>query len=212
MRKQVNREHYVFNNYMRLPRWNSLWYQLDIIMSLKPQTVLEIGPGPGFFKTLGEHVGLHIETVDLDPELDPDYVASVNNLPLAGGSFDVTCAFQVLEHMPFETALLALDELARVARTHVVISLPDSRRTWRYLTHIPRLGERGFFLSRPQVAAPVHQFDGEHYWEINKRGYELEQVTSALTASGKLELVRTFRPFENPYHRFFIFAVADGPV
>lgn len=95
-----------------------------------------------------------------------------------------------------------------MAHRNVVISLPDSRRSWRYLVHFPRLGERGFLVPRPQVSAPEHRFDGEHYWEINKKGYELSQVTKAFLASGAVDLVRTFRPFENPYHRFFVFSKA----
>jgi len=206
LEKQVNRSHYDFFTYMKAPRWNSLWHQLDVVSSLKPETVLELGPGTGMFTTLMSHLGMHIETVDIDPELEPDYVANATELPFDDDSFDVVCAFQVLEHMPFEMALAALDELARVACRNVVISLPDSRRSWRYLIHFPRLGERGLLVPRPQFSAPEHRFDGEHYWEINKKGYELSQVTKAFLASGAVELVRTFRPFENPYHRFFVFS------
>lgn len=206
MKKQVDREHYEFGRYITIPRWNSFWHQLNIIMSLSPNSVLEIGPGPGLFKAMGQSLGLNVKTVDLDSDLNPDYVASATDLPLESNSFDLVCAFQVLEHLPFDTALSALEELARVASKHVVISLPDSRRTFRYLAHIPRLGERRIVLPRPQLNSPVHHFDGEHYWEINKRGYEQEQVISAMLRSGHLELVRTFRPFENPYHRFFIFS------
>jgi ubiquinone/menaquinone biosynthesis C-methylase UbiE len=151
-----------------------------------------------------------VETVDLDPDLNPDHVASVTDLPLPDNTYDACCAFQVLEHLPFQAALVALDELARVARNHVVISLPDSRRSWRYMLHLPRLGEWRMLLNRPQSSAPVHAFDGEHYWEINKRGYELEKVTASFLKSGKLRLVRTFRPFENTSHRFFIFGVVKS--
>lgn len=207
MEKQVEVKHYRFGNYMQLPRWASLWHQLHEVAALHAKTVLEIGPGPGYFKVVAACLGIHVETADLDPDLKPDHVASVTDLPLPDNSYDATCAFQVLEHLPFDAALVALDELARVARTHVVISLPDSRRTWRFLLHLPKLGEQRILLKRPQVSAPVHAFDGEHYWEISKRGYELEKVTASFLKSGRLRLERTFRPFENPNHRFFIFAV-----
>lgn len=206
MEKQVDAAHYRFGYYMTLPRWNSLWYQLDELAKLEPDTALEIGPGPGFFKALAAVQGIRIETVDLDPELKPDHVASVTELPFADGSYDVACAFQVLEHLPFETALAGLDELARVAKRHVLVSLPDAERVWRYSLHLPKLGERRIMLKRPRLSAPVHAFDGQHHWEINKRGYELQTVTDALVKSGRLKLLRTFRIFENPYHRFFVFA------
>lgn len=207
MKKQVDREHYDFDRYVTVPRWNSFWHQLNVIISLRPNNILEIGPGLGLLKAVGQSIGLNVETVDLDSDLDPDYIASATDLPLESDSFDLVCAFQVLEHLPFDSAISALDELARVARKHVVISLPDSRRTFRYLAHIPSLGERRMILPRPQLNSPVHNFDGEHYWEINKQGYELKKVLSAMLKSRHLKLIRTFRPFENPYHRFFIFAL-----
>lgn len=94
---------------MKTPRWNSLWHQLDVILSLKPETVLEIGPGTGMFTAIMNRLGPHIETVDIDPGLEPDHVASATELPMGDDSFDVVCAFQVLEHMPFEMALAALE-------------------------------------------------------------------------------------------------------
>lgn len=213
MEKQVNKDHYNFNGYMSIARWGSLWHQMRVVASLDVQKILEIGPGPGLFKLLVGNIGYHVETVDLDPDLKPDHVASATELPVDSGSFDLACAFQVLEHMPFEIALSALDEMARVSSKYVVISLPDSRRTWRYLAHLPRLGERNILVPRPQVSVPSHQFDGEHYWEIGKRGFDLGAVISAFHASKRVELTRTFRPFENPYHRFFIFRVMPhGPV
>ena len=207
MKKQVDASHYRFASYMAMPRWGSFWHQLNEVVKLGPETALEIGPGPGYFKMLAGALGIRVETVDVDPDLNPDHVASIGELPFEDHSYDLACAFQVLEHLPFELAITALDELARVARTHVVISLPDARRSWRYLFHLPRLGEKQVLLNRPQHTAPVHNFDGQHHWEINKRGYELEKVIAAFLESGRLALLTTFRPFENPYHRFFIFSV-----
>ena len=208
MEKQVDARHYQFKRYMQLERWNSLWYQLNEVSALDPKTALEIGPGPGYFKVMAERLGIQVETVDLDPDLKPDHIASVTNLPLLDNSYDVACAFQVLEHLPFDTALVALDELARVARHHVVISLPDSRRVWRYGLHLPLFGERKILINRPQFSIPRHVYDGEHYWEINKRGWKLSKVIVSFEKSGRLSLKHTFRPFENPYHRFFVFTLS----
>lgn len=207
--KQVESEHYEFGRYMSLPRWNSIWQQLTVVSKLGGGNILEVGPGPGFFKMIANHIGFHVETVDLDPDLQPDHLGDVLSLPLEDSSYDVTCAFQVLEHLPFNVALLALDELARVAKKYVVISLPDAGRTWRFLIHLPRLGEKAILLPRPCFSKTIHQFDGEHYWELNKRGYETKKVIGAFHKSRKLDLVRTFRPFENPYHRFFVFSVVN---
>lgn len=209
MTKQVEARHYEFGRYMSLPRWNSIWQQLTLVSTLGGDNILEVGPGPGLFKMVANHIGFHVETVDQDPELEPDHLGDVLGLPLNDSSYDVTCAFQVLEHLPFDDALKALDELARVARNYVVISLPDAERTWRFIIHLPKLGERAILLPRPRLSRSIHKFDGEHYWELNKRGHETKKVISAFLKSRKLDLVRTFRSFENPCHRFFVFSVAD---
>ncbi len=99
----------------------------------------------------------------------------------------------------------AFGEMARVSRRHVIISLPDARPVWRYQVHIPKFGPCDFFIPRPLFKAPMHKFDGEHYWEINKRGYPLSRVIADL--SRHMQLVKTYRVFENSYHRFFIVSV-----
>jgi len=147
--KQVDKSHYRFSKYVHKKRWLSIWHQLDEVLSLEPQTVLELGPGPGLFKTLAGHFGIRVETVDLDPELEPDYVASATDLPMENDSYDCVCAFQMLEHLPYDQSIKAFDEMARVAKDHVVISLPDAKAVWVYMLHIPKLGRKTIHIPRP---------------------------------------------------------------
>ena len=201
--KQVEKAHYEVSRYMDKTRWNSVWHQIDEIVKLQPGSVLEIGPGPGIFKAVASRLGVNIETLDVDPELGPDYVGSATQMPLPDGSYDVVCAFQMLEHLPYEKSLQAFSEMARVSRQYVVISLPDAKPMWRYRFHLPKLGSRDFLVTRPMFQSLEHKFDGEHYWEINKQGYELTRVSEDLVKI--CSLLRTYRVLENPYHRFFIF-------
>ena len=46
-------------------------------------------------------------------------------------------------------------------------------------------------------------FDGEHYWEIGKAGYPLNKIIKDIQKTG-FKIEKTYRIFENPYHRFFI--------
>jgi len=204
MQKQVNRSHYEFSSYVQKSRWMSIWHQLDEVLQLKPDQVLEVGPGPGFFKAIAMSIGIKIVTLDLDPELDPDYVVSVFNMPFEDGSFDVVCAFQMLEHLPFEESVEAFNEMTRVARKAVIISLPDARKLWPVSFYVPKFGNLCFFVPKPQFLLPKHVFDGEHYWEINKRGFPLKKIVELFAIPG-WELQKTFRVHENPYHRLFIF-------
>lgn len=200
---QVKKDHYRFDSYMSKSRWLSIWHQMDEIQRLKPGSVLEVGPGSGLLKKVAQLFGIHIETLDHDPQLSPDYVASVSALPFREASFDVVCAFQVLEHLPYEVALPAFAEMARVTRRHLVISLPDARLTWRYVIHVPGIPTFEFLIPKPQLSMPPNNFNGEHYWEINKHGYPLKRVISDLAAI--IPLIDTYRVPENPYHRFLLF-------
>jgi len=201
--KQVDKSHYDLGSYMDKGRWISVWYQLEEVMRCQPQNVLEIGPGPGVLKKLAQMFGLRIETLDLDPALEPDHLGSATSLPFEPKSYDVVCAFQMLEHLPYTMALTAFAEMTRVARKAVVVSLPDVQRVWRYSAHIPRIGHREFLLPRPASSPEVHEFDGEHYWEINKKEHPLDKVIADFAA--RCRMVETYRMFEDPYYRFFVF-------
>ncbi len=201
--KQVDKSHYDFQRYMDKGRWNSIWHQLDEIARLNPQRVLEIGPGPGLFKQVAQLFNVHVETLDLDPELKPDHLGSATSLPFSDRTFDVTCAFQMLEHIPYEDSIKAFREMARVSRGHLVISLPDAHAVHRYQVQIPKVAAFDRLITKRSYQPKAHQFDGEHHWELNKIGYELEKVCQDLEQV--CPLVKRYRVKENPYHHFFVF-------
>jgi SAM-dependent methyltransferase len=201
--RQVEKSHYEFARYVSKERWASFWHQIDEIIKLNPRNVLEVGPGPGLFKAIAKIVGIDVETLDLDPDLSPDHIGSATDMPFSDGTYDVVCAFQMLEHLPYDVSLKAFRDMIRVSVNHVVISLPDARPLWHYKLYVPKIGQRDFAISRPQLRLPLHKFNGEHYWEINKRDYPLARIVADYTNFARL--VKTYRVPENPYHRFFVF-------
>jgi len=203
--KQVDKSHYAFARYVSKRRWVSMWHQVNEVLNTGAQHVLEIGPGPGVFKATMAAFNVKVETVDLDPELAPDHLCSVTEMPFGDASYDAVCAFQMLEHLPFEKSLQAFSEMARVSRKHIIISLPDSHKLWRYLVTVPKRGEFQFNVPRPSRGPKPHIFDGEHYWEVNKAGYQLQEVAEKLSAAGSVRFQRTYRVPEFTYHRFFVF-------
>lgn len=207
MQKQVDKTHYDFDKYVTKNRWASMWHQLDEVKKLEPTNVLEIGPGPGLFKAMSTAIGIHVETLDLDAELKPDHVASVFKMPFENFAFDVVCAFQMLEHLPFENSLEAFSEMNRVAKRGLVISLPDAAMCWPMALYIPKIGQKWLHIPKPTWGMRKHQFDGEHYWEINKAGYPLRYIIEEFKKLTKKKLKYTYRVNENPYHRFFIWDI-----
>jgi len=182
-----------------------MWHQLDEVLAFEPASVLEIGPGPGVFKAVASQFGPRVETLDLDPDLNPDHVAPADAMTFADKSFDVVCAFQMLEHVPYKKSLAIFAEMARVALKGVVISLPDAATRWPYSLYIPKFGALNILVPRPRVRVPQHEFDDQHYWEINKAGYPVSRVQKDLEQAGGLQVRKTYRVHEHSYHRFFVF-------
>lgn len=207
--KQVDKSHYEFDHYVCKKRWMSIWHQIDEVIRLKPMNVLEIGPGPGLFKAIATVFGVDVETLDIDTELNPDHVASVFDLPFNDNSYSVVCAFQMLEHLLYDYSLKAFTEMVRVSKKYVIISLPDAKRLWRYLFYVPKIGEFNFYIPNVFSNNKEHFFDGEHYWEVNKKGYPLKKIIQdflVIANAYELVLLKSYRVPEFPYHRFFVFA------
>lgn len=201
--KQVSSSHYDFS-YMNMRRWASVWYQLRETLELQPKSVLELGPGPGIFKAAIAQYGIDVKTLDHDPDLQPDYVGAASEMPFDDESWDLVCAFQMLEHLPYEDSLKAVREMRRVAERYLLISLPDRTPSLRLLLDAPWVGVRQARFDLPNPWSREHLFNGEHYWEIGKRGYPVRRIIEDFKACD-LTLRKTFRAGEIAYHRFFVF-------
>lgn len=200
---QVDPSHYDNMNYDSLKRFCSYWHQIYEVISLKPENVLEIGIGNGFVSNYLRKIGLKVTTCDIDYKLNPDIIASVTDLPIDDNRFDVVACFEVLEHIPFPEVYNAIKELARVSKNKVLISVPDSSRRYQFLSQVPKMGVLKFLIPLPRLINKVHVFDGEHYWELSKKGYSLKKFIKLINHCG-LEIEKNYRIFENPFHRMFI--------
>jgi 2-polyprenyl-3-methyl-5-hydroxy-6-metoxy-1,4-benzoquinol methylase len=198
---QVSVEHYQ-NGYDHKDRWISYFHQIDSVLGLNPGSVLEIGPGNGTVSAYLRGRGINVTTADIDPKLNPDVVASVTDLPFKADTFDVSMACEVLEHLPFEQFVPALSELARVSKDHVIISLPDARRTLLYVVMKFPFLHQILFRLRTLNRKP-HKFDGEHYWELGKREVSFATVHKAITQAG-FSCEKEFVAHDAPFYHFFV--------
>ncbi|MDP2652255.1 MAG: methyltransferase domain-containing protein [bacterium] len=200
--ENLPRDRYTSDDYNNRARWMSYFYQMRLITETKCESALEVGTGPGWMARILKENNLAVTTVDINPALNPDYVADVNHLPFEESSFDVVCAFEVLEHMPFETLSQNLSEMARVARKRVIISLPDQRRTFINASlKLPFLPSISLFIKVPTFKK--HQLGGRHYWEIGMRDYSLSRIKQEIEKTG-LQIQKTFVPADSPMNHYFV--------
>ncbi|MDY6459279.1 hypothetical protein [Acinetobacter faecalis] len=109
--------------------------------------------------------------------------------------------------MPYEDSLIALEELLRVSQKTVIISLPNQKPVRRFLLSFPYVRQLKLLVGSPFYHPKTHTFDGEHYWELNAKNYELKKVLSDFQKIAEKfnKTIRSNRLFDNPYHHFFIF-------
>ncbi len=197
---QVAQPYYDFLKYNDPERWSSYWHQLEETLSFKPQSVLEIGAGSGIIGPILMREGVAYKTLDIASDLKPDIVASVDAMPLKNNSFDLVCAFEILEHLPFEKFERSVQEIHRVAKVGAIVSVPHFGPPIKFLIKIPFLPELRFAWKVPYPR--VHVFNGQHYWEIGKRGYPVRRIRAVLEKY--FTVTKEFVPFQNQYHHFFV--------
>ncbi len=199
--RQVDKEAYQFSSYAHPGRFVSYYHQLDEVLKLTPQNILEVGVGDGVFRDyIKGNTNIIYTSVDIAEDLHPDVVGSVTKLPFNNKSFDVVCAFEILEHLPFDQFEIALQELARVSRREVILSLPHFGPPVQLHIKIPLL--RPLRISFKIPFPKEHKFNGQHYWEIGKKGYSACEIRSILNRYFVIE--KEFVPFENQYHHFYV--------
>lgn len=140
--------------------------RLDALLPPTVSSVLEVGTGEGrvITRLQRRYRGARLVGLDLPaPELATGWgegigwlYADAGALPFPDDAFDLVLAIEVLEHVPSPPRALA--ELARVARHHVVVSVPREP-LWRVLNvargaylrdfgntpgHVNHWGRRGF--------------------------------------------------------------------
>ncbi len=196
---QVAPEHYDFERYDDLERWISYWYQIRAALRLRPRTVLEIGSGSGVFRAYLKNAGVEVRSMDIDDSRKPDLVASVTDLDaaLADERFDAICAFQVLEHLPFDQFERCLQGIARHA-AHALISLPYRGERIRLSLWF---GDKKLSLGHKFMMPWRYRRCPEHHWELG-RGFSARRITRIM---GKYfdVLERGFIE-ENPYHYLWV--------
>lgn len=185
----------------------SYWHQIDEVFKTSSFSILEVGVGNKFVSLYLERFGREVTTVDILRGFNPSVNSSVLNLPFKDNSFDVSLCCEVLEHLPFKNFKKSLLELKRVTASTTIISLPDAT-PYISINVDSYIGIFKKILDMP-IIQRKHVFDGQHHWEIGKKGYLLNKIRQVISESN-FNICSTYRVAENPYHRFFILRKNDS--
>lgn len=199
---QVPASHYQKTTYLNPERWQSYWNQFESVRSTSPENVLEIGIGNSMVRGMLSSAGYTIRTVDIDPALNPDHVASVTKLPFTDKAFDTVLCAEVLEHLQWDESIKAMAEIQRVAKKYAIITLPHSGYVFSLIFKLPLLSWKKFGFKIPHFWKK-HEFKGQHFWETGKRGYPIRRLRRALQGAGLVIAKEKIFP-DDPSHVVFI--------
>lgn len=183
-------------------RWLSYWYQISEVLEVAPESVLVVGKGSGIVEGLVSRLSecdMRVVTLDINTALKPGVAGSVTDIPFKDDAFDAALCCQVLEHITFECFAAAMDELHRVAKRRVVISLPHGRKHIKLSCTLPFTGEKSIILKNPLTKKACSS--RQHFWEIG-RGISRSQVVEQL--SRRFSVEKEFLNEISCDHRFFV--------
>ena len=162
--------------------WKAYWQQISLILKdTKPgESILEIGPGSGFVSNYLRSKGYQVTTLDIDEDKSPDIVANIVQYPFPH-TYDHILAFEVFEHVPFETFTGLLPRLRKAALKNIFLSVPRNYKIWFHMDLItPYFRKMSFTLKtkRRKIIAD------RHFWELDFRNLTLSSLIRTFEEAG----------------------------
>jgi len=146
---------FVYANRKEKSRYLFLKYQ----SRLEKSSILDVGAGQSYLRDLLDQECTYLSVGKSDPSLDMDVDLEKENLPFENNSFDCVVCLDVLEHL--ENIHMVFDELCRVCRRTVIISLPNAYPVfWDML----RAGEFALGTPMKYYNLPVEPPRDRHKW------------------------------------------------
>jgi len=154
--------------------WRLYWQQQKLMEGfVKPgDDVLEIGVGTGFTANYLKSRGVHVTTLDIDADKQPDIVASVVDYEWPD-RYKAILAFQVFEYIPFEYFKKTLTKLQKQCE-YLFFSVPVNEKALLRLSFKLAGVNKAKSL---EVTIPKNKITSKHhFWEIGQGCGDMDAV------------------------------------
>lgn len=211
-------ENILHNKKFLHPQYASSYFLQMLTISKLPNinSIFEIGPGECFCARNLRLAGYDYETFDFLPTYSPTYLGDWDTFDAKAHPkrYDLTCAFQVFEHFPWEKFHLNTLKLTMLSKKYVFISLPyscfgvsvETATSFGQGKIEKKLVQNFVPLNLPQRRyrkAYIKEFPwAVHHWEIGRQGVSVENVIEVLKRCNLQILDKFHSP--NPYHYFIL--------
>lgn len=186
---------------MKMKHWIAFYYQIKEIEKCNPSSLLIIGKGEGIIDDYFKNRNVSVTTYDIDKTLKPDVVGDIKNVSKMNKKYDVVVCCEVLEHLCFDDFDLCLKQIKKVAKNHVLISVPYNGIFCRIQFDFPLFHNKNYSLYIPHKKK-IMKKSGGHQWEI---GYEKKTNIKSIKKIIKrnFNIVNDYRLPNFPYIHIF---------
>jgi hypothetical protein len=206
--KQKDKKLYSQQSYDHKSRFISYYNQKSLILKYlklmpKNASILEVGVGSKFtYNYLVQQCGIkNVKTFDFARDLKPDYVGDITKASkVIKSKFNLVCCFEVLEHIEYSDTKQALEELKKITKDVLILSIPQSNLYLGLAVSLPKIGLLSTLFSIQ--SRKKHVFDGEHYWELGKKNTSIKQFRVRI--NDYFQIIEEYVDPLDQYHRYFV--------
>lgn len=145
--------------------------------------IIEIGVGTGMLSDMLKKRGWKIQTLDIDESKKPDYCMNALDFDYETHQIDTILAFEIFEHIPFETFKKVIKKISDSGVKSVHFSLPwNDAKAFGLSVKLPKLEELSWSIWLPRLNITTHT----HFWELSKKAKTLKEKELV-----KLEVIKS---------------------
>lgn len=175
------------NNLESRQHFSWYWCQASLVYKFckKSDSLLEVGKGTGFLSDVLRGKGWEVKTLDIDEDKRPDYCCDAYSFDYSSVRPDVLLAFEIFEHLPFETFSKVVSKISESSVRRIIFSVPwCERQLFGVSFKFPYLAQRELYVPLPGYKI----FEPNHFWELSSRAgnglVSLERLRDIFAVSG----------------------------
>ncbi len=178
-KQQVESDSYMSLSKINMINMYNLYYEIKDITNLLPNggEILHVGIGTDLLSPILRDFGYNVFTMDIISDLNPDYVGSLHELGRVTNEkkFDIIVCSHILEHIPYDLFTSNLEQLRKYSK-YTLIYLPNAGVAIGTELRLHPKWRKTFRLFLSIFKNKQIKFNGEHYWEIDVKGFPLSRI------------------------------------
>lgn len=152
--------------------FSTYYYQAQLVYKFvkRDEPILEVGPGNGLLRDLLSRRGWAIKTVDIDKKKSPDFCTDILSFDFKNNEFNTLLAFEVFEHIPWDTFNRLLENLKASEISRILFSVPhNEKELFHFNLKFAKIRPLTIRFALPKKTITT----ATHFWELSKRSVEV---------------------------------------